>query len=225
MKKTYLFVLAALLLMSIACTSLTFTTGSRETVEGSGRIVSENRQVSGFQSIVLRGSADIKVQFGEIESLQIEGDDNILPLIDTRVQRGELIISTEPNTAISPSQPILIEVTMLSLEKVTLSGSGSFDVPELAEDTFDIDLPGSGMIVAAGTVEEVNITLGGSGTIICTDLAAETARVRLNGSGTINVYASDTLDARINGSGTITYSGDPPNVSQDVSGSGSIQKQ
>ena len=47
----------------------------------------------------------------------------------------------------------------------------------------------------------------------------------MSGSGIASVYASDVLDIQMSGSGTLTYTGDPKQLTQQISGSGKLIKK
>lgn len=87
-----LFIIVALMLG--ACS---FATIGFESVVGSGNVASENRNVSSFTSIVLLGSAHVEVTFGQSESVSIEADDNILPLVETIAKNNQLVIGNKSN--------------------------------------------------------------------------------------------------------------------------------
>lgn len=223
MYKNIFSILIILALSAMACSISTIAVNPGGQIQGSGNVVSENRSVSGFTSIALQGSANIYVTIGDTESVVVKTDDNILPLIETRVQNGQLIISTKDNTSYTTSaDPVRVDVAMKSLDDINLRGSGMINVPELKGEAVNVNLPGSGNINVAGEVTHANINLGGSGIVSCSGLKAKTATVNLSGSGNVTIYASDSLDATLSGSGTIQYSGNPTNVSKNVTGSGSI---
>jgi hypothetical protein len=46
----------------------------------------------------------------------------------------------------------------------------------------------------------------------------------VSGSGLIQVTATTSLDAAVPGSGTIIYSGNPPQVTTSVTGSGAVTR-
>ena len=54
-----------------------------------------------------------------------------------------------------------------------------------------------------------------------TELAALT-ELRDKPAGTIRVTATSSLDADLGGTGAIVYSGDPPTVTKNIAGTGSI---
>ena len=219
MNKKLLALIIVLALMLGACSLVTISSNS---VSGSGNVVSERRGVSGFTSVMLLGSAHVEVTFGTSESVSVEADDNIVPLIETVVHNGQLVISNKSNANFTTANPVRVNVTMKSMKGVTLSGSGNINISEIAGANLIVSLPGSGSLTVTGTATNVNISLPGSGNIYCNALIAKSATVTLNGSGNIEVFAMQNLYASLRGSGTIHYGGNPAQVSKNISGSGSI---
>jgi hypothetical protein len=193
-------------------------------VHGSGNVTSETRDATGFTSISVEGSANVNVAFGTKESVTITAEDNIAPLIETNVQNHQLVIKTKPQMSYSTNRPVIIDVTMVSLDSVSIGGSGNIDVPELTADAFKAEITGSGNITVRGTANSVNLTVSGSGNLYCDQLKAKTAVATLTGSGNITIYASDSLEATLSGSGSIRYSGNPAKVKKNVTGSGTIEE-
>ena len=100
MKRPYfLFLIVLFILPALACRALNTVTNS---VQGSGKIVTKTVEVSNFDSVSLEGSGDVYVEQGQTESLTIEADDNIQPLLETKVSGKELILTTKPNVSINP---------------------------------------------------------------------------------------------------------------------------
>jgi hypothetical protein len=192
------------------------------TVTGSGTLTSETRSVTGFTGIDLRGSANVDVTIGSTENVVVKADDNIVPLIETFVQSGVLVIRTKNNTNVTTRNPVSVTVTMKSLNELILSGSGNIDVHGINGDGLNVSLPGSGNITVSGIANSLTVNLSGSGTIECSDLHVNSVNARITGSGNIYVFASQSLDASIVGSGTIRYSGNPAQVNKSITGSGSI---
>lgn len=211
--------IAVLILAALACSTLSVGTNR---VTGSGKIASESRNVSGFTAVELAGSADVTVTVGKADSVTVEADDNIVPLIETRVSNGKLFISTKPGTDLLTSNGVHVTVMMQSLNGLTLSGSGKMDISGMSGPQLALDLPGSGDLTVTGTADHVSISLLGSGNVVCNGLKAHTADVTLLGSGNITVYADQSLDAKLSGSGNIRYEGNPPQVTKSITGSGNI---
>jgi len=76
-----------------------------------------------------------------------------------------------------------------------------------------------------GQTKDVDLGVSGVGSAHCFDLQAENTKVDVSGVGSAEVFASVKLDAQVNGVGSVSYRGNPANVSQHVSGVGSINKE
>ncbi len=226
MNRKVLLGMAALMLVTLACAAVSnpgSVVPAGNQVVGSGKIASEPRRVEGtFTSVELAGSGDVNILLTNVQSVNVESDDNIVPLIETKVVDGKLIVSTKPGVNFTTSHGVIVTVAMKSLERVILSGSGNMVIGNMSGPELAIELPGSGHITGDGAVDHLKIDLPGSGNVLCDQLKAHTADVTLQGSGTITLFADQSLNASIPGSGSIRYSGDPAKVSKNVSGSGTI---
>ena len=193
-------------------------------VRGSGVVKSEPREVSGFTEVQLSGSGEVRVEVGPAESVTVEAEDNLLPLLETRVMDGRLTLGTKRNVSISPTRPIRYQVTMKSLTAIGVSGSGKFHVTGVDSDHLTADISGSGSATLAGRARDVRLGVSGSGDYDAAGLACRTVDVNISGSGSATVNASERVTAHISGSGSVHYLGDPSTVQQHVSGSGSINR-
>ncbi len=213
--------ISILLLAVLACSTVSIPAASNRVV-GSGKVTSELRDVAEFTAVELAGSADVNILLGNGQSVNVQSDDNIVPLIETKVVNGKLYISTKPMTNITTSNGIVVTVVMKSLQRLTLSGSGNMNVGQMSGPELAVELPGSGNVRVEGKADRVNVSLAGSGNVFCDGLKASNAVVRLSGSGNVTVYADKSIDASILGSGSIRYSGEPAQVTKSITGSGTI---
>lgn len=189
-------------------------------IEGSGRIVQQNRAVSAFQRVETLGSEDVEVRFGPRPSLVIAADDNILPLITTEVRNGTLKISSRGSY--NMRGPIRVWLTTPNLEAFKTSGSGNVDIQGLRNSRLSLTINGSGDMLVTGSTGELDLNIHGSGTARLASLNARTVKASLFGSGEATVRASEELDARIFGSGTLRYVGKPASFRSQNFGSGRV---
>jgi hypothetical protein len=207
--------------------------------QGSGNIITEEREVSEFNKVHLKGSGNVFLTLGEKQTLIIKTDDNIMPLIETDVSGKKLIISHNKHYL----RPTLFEVfiTVKNLEHVAISGSGNVRGKDrFMADAFyaeisgsgDMDLEvetgrletkisGSGSIRLAGKAEDYTVSISGSGEINAFDVQAKNVTVKISGSGDCRVHATESLDTKISGSGDVYYKG-RPRINTKISGSGSL---
>jgi hypothetical protein len=240
-----LLIISTLLIAIICCTGCTTPIPSipNPCIDGSGKIVTENRSVGDFTRIDMAVPAILTVRQGASPSLIIEGDDNLLPLIVTNVQNGDLIISYS-RPCMRPSSPILIQATMQDIQGLTLLGSGEIDSSGiLSVYHLDTQLVGSGTMnlsVNATTLnstitgsgnEQLNgkaathqIRIPGSGSVHAFGLNTDSTRIEIIGSGNADVNANSALIIQITGSGSVQYTGSVSDIQQSITGSGSVKR-
>ncbi len=213
-------------------------------VHGNGVIKTIERPVSSFQEVEANGDIKLLVSQGDLKSVRIEGDENILSYIEV-IQEGEkitiqpkngfnLMPSNDLNVYVSSPKYRSIEVSgssdiigqnkITNTEELSLGASGAGDIK------MEVDAPkvsagnsGSGSVSLKGQAKDLNIELSGAGHAYCYDLLTENTTVEISGAGSAQVYASVNLKAEVSGAGTINYKGNA-SVSQSISGAGSVNK-
>jgi len=202
--------------------SLMLFSGCHIGVHGSGVRKTEKRDVGSFTAIETSGALEIEVTCQKPVSLEIEGDDNLLPLIETNVVGGVLRIKSTRNY--HSRGGIIVRITVPTLERIEASGAGKFHVADLKNDRFEIHSSGVANISASGQTQSLRVDESGAGKIDTHNLRAASVDVSVSGAAAVDVYASDQLDVTVSGAAHVTYSGDP-NVTKHVSGAGSISKK
>jgi hypothetical protein len=239
-QKTFLF----LILLAVATFFLSgcIVVINGKSVQGSGNITTQARDVTKFSKVHLKGSGKVFLTPGEKQSLEIKTDDNIMPLIETEVSGNKLTIS-HGNHHLRPTS-FEVYITVKRLEGVAISGSGDVTGEgRFVSDTFyaeisgsgDMDLEietgdlaskisGSGSIDLTGKADDYTVSISGSGEINAFDVDAKNVSVKISGSGDCRISASESLDARISGSGDVFYKG-RPRINTKISGSGSLKSR
>lgn len=190
-------------------------------IKGSGRAAHESRTVSDFHKVRDDGAANVLIKVGSPISIRIEGDDNIVPLVKTRVENGELVIETKKN--FHAKNRLLVTVTAPTLDAVHLDGAANVTVQNVRSDSFDVSLDGAGNVSVDGSVGTLSASLDGAGNLKLKGLRAKSASASVDGAGNVDVWASDSLTASINGVGNIRYKGSP-SVQRAINGVGKIEK-
>jgi hypothetical protein len=198
----------------------TVTVNRTPMVEGSGRIVQQSRNVGQFRAVRTMGSENVEVRFGPKSSVVIAADDNILPLLSTRVVDGTLKL--ESRGSYRTHEAIRVWITTPKLEEFTSMGSGNVVIHDLNSPHFKLTLQGSGDIQANGRIGELDLVLMGSGRARLADLWATDVSAGVFGSGEATVHATGKLDAQMFGSGVLRYIGNPKSMRSSHFGSGRI---
>ncbi|MGW8251375.1 MAG: GIN domain-containing protein, partial [Anaerolineales bacterium] len=123
-------IIISLFILSMLSMSCNFVTnlGFRG-ITPSDVIISENRDVSGFDAIEFSTFGKLNIMQGDVESLNISGPDNVVPEIRTTVRNGMLIIDTDENLTIRPKiGDMELTFTLVVKDLTSLSISGLGDV-------------------------------------------------------------------------------------------------
>lgn len=193
-----------------------------EGVAGSGRLLKEKRTVGSFNSIVTEGAFTIEIVCQKPLSLEIEGDDNVLPLISTEVSNNVLRIRNLRGYSVS--EPVTIKISAPDLEAVTASGAGTIEISGLKNEKFEIDANGAPTIRAAGETGALTVDANGAAKIDTHKLRAARVVVDSKGVSSIEVYAKEQLDVTVSGPSHVSYEGDAV-VNKTINGPGSVEKK
>jgi len=191
-------------------------------VVGSGSRQTQPRQVGSFTSISTEGAFEIEVILQKPQSLEIEGDDNILPLISTEVSNNVLHIRNLRGYSVR--EPINFRITAPNLDGLSSSGAGKINISGVKNDKFEIDVSGAPTIKLSGDTKVVDINTSGAGKIDAHKLRATRAVVESKGVSRVEVYASQELNVTVSGPSRVIYEGDPV-VNKTVHGPGSVEKR
>jgi len=175
-----------------------------------------------FDGITLQGPDDVIVTPGDKFAVSLEGSG--ARFLNLYVRDGVLHVTRRSNKWRGDAK---VRVTMPSLARVMITGSGDVQAGTFSSKTFSalvtgsgdlkvdgmtsdnvaLTLRGSGDMAMAGTTKALGVTLFGSGDMRLDDLNAQTADVVLRGSGTVQAHASGSAKLDITGSGDAHVSG------------------
>ncbi|MGQ0678305.1 MAG: GIN domain-containing protein [Actinomycetota bacterium] len=193
-------------------------------VVGSGNVVREVRQVTGFRRVDVGGLGELIVEQTGTESLRIEAEDNIVPLLRSDVEGGTLILGLKPGTRIRIGQPIVYRLTVKELDGLEVSGSVSAEVRGLESPSLALELSGAVDVKVAGRAQQQTVNMSGAGSYDGELLQSRRVTVDLSGTANVVVAAAEFLEVSLSGTGSVFYVGNP-SVSQRVSGTGSVVKK
>lgn len=236
MKTFYLLVFSSLFMFSCRMTD--------KTIEGNGKIVTQNRVVQKAEKIELSGNFDVEITQADQTTVSIDADENLQSFIVINESDNKLVFKEKKNYQLKSEFPIKIRISTPKLSKISLkgsgavigknkftgmdklllslSGSGKMDLA-LNSPAIEVDIAGVGSMVLAGETKNAEFNIAGSGDCDATQLKTENTKVKVAGVGTIKVFADVLLDVNVAGSGSVYYKG-AATVKQKIAGIGSIKK-
>jgi len=220
---------------------VSYGSGGPDRIAGSDRLVHEVRAVSGVRGIELSGPIDLVIKQDANEKLTLHTDDNIAPLIETKVQEGILRVGVRPGANFRTRHAIGVTVALAQLGALKVLGPGDVSCDGLDSDLLDITmggsgevridsmhaaatkvlLQGSGAVHLSGTSARQDYVIDGSGEVDADELVGRAVAVRVAGSGKARIWATESLSVDISGSGDVHYRGRPA-LSSSLHGSGHL---
>lgn len=194
------------------------------TVQEPGPPVSRQIEVSAFQRVDLRGAAELQIEVGPAHSLHIDGPQNYVDSLKTRVEGETLIIEDSQGWwGRSKGGAVHMRLTTPVLSAVSISGAADTRITGLAGGDLALALQGAGHVQAGGSVANLAVSMSGAGSLELDELVAQNAAATLNGAGNMELNVTGNLDATVNGVGNIEYRGNPAQVKTAMNGVGSIK--
>jgi len=217
MKSFYLLLVLLLVVPAAACKH-----GLHSGIRGTGKREVQKRTVTAFTSISTEGAFNIEVKCQKELGVEVEADENILPLVTTEVSTNVLYLKNTANYSVR--EPVTIRISVPDIEGLTVSGAGTIDISDMKNDKFEIDSSGAPSIKVSGVTKLVDIDTSGAARIDTHNLRASHAIVDSKGVSKVDLDVRDQLDVKISGPSFVTYEGDPT-VNQSISGPGKLQQK
>jgi len=215
-------------------------------VSGSGKIETETRTPSKFDSIAIAYPAAIVVNQGDEYLVTVEADDNLLPQLVTTIKDGALFIENSEGNyfkRVAPTQAVKITITVKDLNEIMLARPGKVDVNGLRTGKLDLGLKSAGevivqdldanslnvymyggKVISTGTANQLSVSIGKVGEFDGTSLQTQSANVQIGGTASTTVRVSDSLSVSLSGSVAMNYYGSPNEIHESISGAASINK-
>ena len=232
----HLFMVAATVAASLfilSCLSATCVTGK-------GDVVKRTLDLPAVHAITLQGSLDVELTQGTDQSVEVEGQANLVGLVETVVKDGHWTIRT--SECYNTDKPFLVRLRVRSMDRLSVQGSGDVkSTGTFVANAFDLDVQGSGdikmnvqggavkatvqgsgAVKLSGTCDALQSSVQGSGDVKASELTATKVTAEVMGSGDIEVRTNGVIDGQVMGSGDVRYLGTPSSVNVTVTGSGNV---
>jgi len=189
-------------------------------IRGNGHIKTDERPVSAFANIDIRGAFTADWQSGA-PSLIITTDENLLPYVDSNVSGDTLHLRTREQ--IRPTHGIRVVISSPTRAGARISGAVKLAAKRLSGSKFALESRGASRVSLEGKVDELLADMTGASELAANELQTKTAEISTTGAGDAEVAVAETLKVVITGAGTVKYSGNPPTIEKHITGAGSIR--
>ncbi len=236
MRSTMEIALSALLVLS-GCV------GIGPTIVGSGVTKVETREVAAFHGVDVSSAFEATVTIGTKPSVTLSVDDNLLPLVETEVNKdGRLSVRYRAGSNITTKAPQKVAIVASALDSIVASGAAkvsaavgetkaitieaggasNIDVQGLSSDSVDVDATGASRVSLAGKGKRLTLEASGASRFLAPDVPFDTAKVELSGASRGEVQVAGSIDGDASGASTLSIRGKPASRSVRTSGASQV---
>lgn len=192
-------------------------------IRGSGNVITETRNVPKFTGIDTGGAISLEVVAQKSQNVEIETDDNLMPLITTEVHGDKLYINNTQK--INWNSRIKVRISVDQLESLNISGASKAVVSDVKTSDFKVYVSGASKVQIDGEATNLDADSSGASKIDAENFRVASAKADASGASKITVFASERVDANASGASKISYAGNPANVTKKASGASKVSQQ
>ena len=189
-------------------------------IRGNGDIKTDERPVSAFANIDVRGAFTIEWQSGQ-PSLRITTDENLLPYINSNVSGDTLHLRTREQ--IRPTHGVRVIISSPTRAGARITGAVKLSAKQLSGPRFAVESRGASRVSLDGKIDELLADMTGASELAASALQTKTAEISTTGAADAEIAVADKLKVAITGAGKVRYSGNPPTIEKHITGAGSIR--
>ena len=235
MKTTYIKGLIALtLFFTLSCSNF-------EGIKGSGKIVSTDRHLTGYNAIKTCCGIDVIITQAETESVRVETDDNLQSYIKTELKDKTLNIYADSGQLRFKTIKVYVQVKKL-IKVETSSGADVETTNQLVADSINLSTESGGDMkmdilakyISCQTTSGSDAVLKGQTTMLEVDvnsgadvkaqgLVAENCKATVTSGSNAKVNVTNQITAEVNSGADISVSGNPKTRNVNKSSGGDIK--
>lgn len=197
-------------------------------VRGSGKVISETRDVSGFDRVEIHDGGNLYLVQGDSEALEIEAEENIMPYLSSRVVNHTLFLEIDDSERRSfiTTRPINYYLTMEDIHGLAISGGGDIEARKITTTDLETSITGGGDLeIGILAADTANMRISGGGNIDIEEMKADLLEMRISGGGDVRIHDGKVGEQRVDVSGGGNYRASDlksDRASAEVSGGGDL---
>lgn len=203
--------------------ALLLLAGCRDGVRGSGTAKTESRAVADFDEISVSSGIQAEVKVGAKGPVELRGDDNLLPLVETDVTGRKLRIRLKPGTQLDPSSPIRAVVLAPDAKALDANSGAKIDASGIDNAACSVKASSGASLEAKGTTGALDAHASSGAKLNAGGLAAKSVNADASSGASLDVSASDAVSGAASSGASIRVKGSPAKRDVSSSSGGSVR--
>ena len=209
----------ALLLLIAGCDTRGCNVQITHSTKGSGVEKTETRTVGAFDEVESSNGIEVDVDVGAAGPVELTGDDNLLPLIETEVQGHRLRVHTKAGA--SYDGHVRVHVPAKELKSASATSGSSLSAKAVKAPSFVIEATSGATLKASGASDDVRARVTSGATVDASGLEAKSVEIDASSGAAVQLHATESVTGSASSGASITVAGNPKarSVSQSSGGS------
>jgi hypothetical protein len=209
-------------------------------IHGNGKVVKEERPVSGFDEISASTGIEVAITQDSFEKVVVEADENIQKILKTEVSGGKLKIYLEEGVNYAKKMKVHVTLKQLKVLEASagsevksentiksenlkiFSSSGSDVTMEVGCTAVSLDSSSGSQMKVSGTTQSLKAGCSSGANLDASKLAAENGDVSAASGADMDVQVTKELKAQASSGAGITVYGNPATQDTNSSSGGSV---
>jgi hypothetical protein len=192
---------------------------------GDGVAATDTRKVDPFTQVEAHGALRLNITVDDSRApspVELSGDGNLLPLIETVVDGDTLRI--RPTESVSFNLPLTATMTTKDLTRVDIHGAGQLTVTGLDNEAFGFEGHGASKAELSGKTKKLSLVLHGASKVDAESLTIEEASVEAHGASHVELDEPEKIEAELHGASRVVHDGDPE-IDKSLHGGSAVEKR
>ena len=242
MKKRLVLAVTALTLVALTSWGVGGCIG--DNVIGSGNLVTETHDLTGFTKIEAQNGFALEVSAADTFSIEVTADDNVHQYIEVE-KSGDTLCIRLRGTRLYHSVTLNAKITLPDLQKIQLSGGSQATISgfssahdfeaelsggsqlsgDIITDDAEFELSGGSQVSLEGAGDDLIIDASGGSQLDLEDFPITNASIQMSGGSHATINIVGTLNADLSGGSRILYVGTPTLGDTKFSGDSGISRK
>ncbi|GGF49397.1 GIN domain-containing protein [Echinicola rosea] len=188
-------------------------------IKGDGEVKEYDLEVDEFDEVALEGPIDLTIVQGEVQSLTILAESQLMEALEYDVRGGELMVGFRDKVkCLKSTKGVRVVATIPDIHKISIDGDSEVEnVGNLSLTDLTIECHGEAEVELFGTVVRQFYIVDGKIEVENFGLVSAETSIEVNGKGEFEVNCTETMFIDINGKADVDYKGHP-RIYQEVNG-------
>lgn len=214
-----------------------------ERIDGSGRIITQQRSPGSFNSLEVSSALEVRLQQDATPSVKVETDDNLQQYVDVYTRGNTLVIENKSGYNLDPTDKIVVYVSAPEWKELEITGASELfgEAPLTGNElqvvasgaskvSLDVNVKklrseadGASTLLLKGTATNFSADASGASQIRGLDLQTSEASLDVSGASQAEITAEKELNIEASGASEVRYRGNA-NINQKSSGASQVEK-